>query len=77
MLGNMREQLCTMEPLRIPRPQFDGMKFVHLNNNYGFYMTIKQHDNFKPMDNNNCQLLKTIFNRENNSSYNVRQKQRK
>ncbi|KRY57111.1 hypothetical protein T03_15821 [Trichinella britovi] len=80
MLRNMKEELYTMEPLKIPRPQFDGMKFVHLNENYGFYMTIKN-DNFKPMDNNNNdnnQLYsKTVFSRENNSSYNFRQEQRK
>ncbi|CDW57262.1 hypothetical protein TTRE_0000555301 [Trichuris trichiura] len=44
LLPNTREMLCNMEPLRIPRPQFDGMKFIKLNEQRGYYMTVRVND---------------------------------
>uniref|UniRef100_A0A5S6QYA6 Uncharacterized protein n=1 Tax=Trichuris muris TaxID=70415 RepID=A0A5S6QYA6_TRIMR len=44
LLPNTRDMLCNMEPLRIPRPQFDGMKFIKLNEQRGYYMTVRVND---------------------------------
>ncbi|VDK75098.1 unnamed protein product [Litomosoides sigmodontis] len=36
----MRDSLCNMEPVQIPRPQISGLQFIPTRGRLGFYATI-------------------------------------
>lgn len=33
----MRDSLCDLRPIEIPRPKFSGMQFISTRGRYGFY----------------------------------------
>jgi hypothetical protein len=41
-LGALREYLCKLEPLRIPRPKCSGMEFVQTSGRQGFYLSLRR-----------------------------------
>lgn len=49
--GQLREFLCKLEPLRIPRPKCAGMQFVQTSGRQGFYLSLrrKEQKNHTPL----------------------------
>ncbi|KAL3990426.1 hypothetical protein ACH3XW_31725 [Acanthocheilonema viteae] len=38
----VRDSLCNMEPVQIPRPQISGLQFIPTRGRLGFYATIRR-----------------------------------
>ncbi|KAM3727586.1 Uncharacterized protein ACO02O_04240 [Dirofilaria immitis] len=38
----VRDSLCNMEPIQIPRPQISGLQFIPTRGRLGFYATIRR-----------------------------------
>jgi len=41
-MGTLREYLCKLEPMRIPRPKCSGMEFVQTKGRQGFYLSLRR-----------------------------------
>ncbi|VDN84131.1 unnamed protein product [Brugia pahangi] len=41
-MAAVRDSLCNMEPVQIPRPQISGLQFIPTRGRLGFYATIRR-----------------------------------
>uniref|UniRef100_A0A915PPZ2 Uncharacterized protein n=1 Tax=Setaria digitata TaxID=48799 RepID=A0A915PPZ2_9BILA len=41
-MATVRDSLCNMEPVQIPRPQISGLQFIPTRGRLGFYATIRR-----------------------------------
>uniref|UniRef100_A0A8R1TQ72 Uncharacterized protein n=1 Tax=Onchocerca volvulus TaxID=6282 RepID=A0A8R1TQ72_ONCVO len=67
----VRDSLCNMEPVQIPRPQISGLQFIPTRGRLGFYATIRRDGEkfgvgMKPIGPRRPALSDDLFKDDNN-----------